>query len=891
MKARRHDDLRLVALWLTGLIGGRSGRLLGAVAGVALTVALIGCLGAFTVSASRTMARRAVANVTVDWQLLLTPDADPAGIAGILGAAVPVAALRQVGYADAAGFTADTGGTVQTTGPGKVLGIDAGYPDLFPDQMRLLLGSFDTAGDGALIAEQTAANLHVSVGGTVSVERDGRDPLAVRIAGVVALPNADQLFQAIGVPKGIAPQAPPDNVVILPLERWRQAFGGSGSHRQLHVRLDRRTLPPDPVDAFVHVRTLANNVEARTAGSAVIGDNLAARLDAVRSDALYARVLFLFLGMPGVILAALLTTAVTASGAERRRREQALLRTRGASLGQILALAGIEAAAIGIGGLVFGTGIAVVAAGAWGLAPPGAAPGGILGAAAAGLLLALAAVLLPAWRDARCRTVASARSTGRPHPPLWQRLHLDLGFLALAALVYWRAAGTGYRIVLAPEGVAETSVHYEAFLAPLCLWIGAGLLAMRLTRIGLDRGRRKLAAVLKPAVGDLSATIAASLARQRDRIARNMALVAVAFAFATSTAVFNATWQAQARVDAELTNGADVTVTGAPDQPASPVLQRLKALPGVRAAQPMMHRFAYVGSDLQDLYGIDPAAIGEATAMSDAWFATATAAEALDLLRRTRDGVLVSDETVRDFQLQPGDTLNLRIRNAADHRYRSVAFRFIGIVREFPTAPKDSFLVANAAYLAEQTGSDAAEIVLLRTSGDTAAAEVASAARRVVATLPGLRVGTIGEAQALIASSLTAVDLRGLTGLELAFAVLMIAGVTGLVLGLDLAERRRTFTILTALGARPRQLGAFLWSEGAVVVVPGAVLGTATGFAVASVLVALLGGAFDPPPESLSVPLPYLIAALLGALCCAAAAVMAAFVSCRKPDPRLLRLN
>src|SRR5690242_8735579 len=198
MTARRRGALQLAVLWLAGLIGGRSGRLLGAVAGVALTVALIGCLGAFTVSASRTMARRAVANVTVDWQLLLTPDADPAGIAGILDAAVPVAALRQVGHADAAGFAADTGGTVQTTGPGKVLGIDAGYPDLFPDQMRLLLGSFDTAGGGALIAEQTAANLHVSVGDTVSVERDGRDPRAVRIAGVVALPNADQMFQAIG---------------------------------------------------------------------------------------------------------------------------------------------------------------------------------------------------------------------------------------------------------------------------------------------------------------------------------------------------------------------------------------------------------------------------------------------------------------------------------------------------------------------------------------------------------------------------------------------------------------------------------------------------------------------------------------------------------------------
>src|SRR5262249_62166242 len=38
------------------------------------------------------------------------------------------------------------------------------------------------------------------------------------------------------------------------------------------------------------------------------------------------------------------------------------------------------------------------------------------------------------------------------------------------------------------------------------------------------------------------------------------------------------------------------------------------------AVQPMMHRFAYVGNDLQDLFGINPRTIGTATPMSDAFF-------------------------------------------------------------------------------------------------------------------------------------------------------------------------------------------------------------------------------------------------------------------------------
>ena len=47
-------------------------------------------------------------------------------------------------------------------------------------------------------------------------------------------------------------------------------------------------------------------------------------------------------------------------------------------------------------------------------------------------------------------------------------------------------------------------------------------------------------------------------------------LLALTVAFAASTATFNATYQAQAEVDAQLTNGADVTVTEAPGATVAP---------------------------------------------------------------------------------------------------------------------------------------------------------------------------------------------------------------------------------------------------------------------------------------------------------------------------------
>ncbi len=879
-------------LWLKGLLSRLSGRLLGAMVGVALTVALLASIGSFIASGMASMTRRAIAAVPVDWQVQLVPGADPTAVMAALGRSTAYSAVEPVGYADVAGYSARTGGTVQTTGPGTVVGLGPQYRSRFPAELRQLIGS----PDGVLLGQQMAANLHVTVGDRVTIRRVGLPPVSVRVDGVVARPYADSFFQAVGVPPGAAPQAPPDNVVFLPAGLWHRFFDPQAAVRpdsvrtQLHVRIA-HDLPADPAQAYTDVLGRAHHLEALISGSGIVADNLAARLLGARADALYAQVLFVFLGLPGVVLAVLLTFAVAASGADRRRREQALLRIRGASTVQILRLESMEALIVGAGGVAIGLGLTALAARI--VAPAGASGDATAvlwtaGAAVVGLALAAVAVLAPAWAQARRPPWIAARAVvGRPGTPLWQRVYLDFAFLAASAVAFWLTARSGYQVVLAPEGVAQSSVAYQAFLAPVCLWLGVGLLAMRLGEGSLARGRRALGSLLRPLARGLAGAVAASMGRQRVLVTRGAVLVAVAVSFAISTAVFNTTYNAQSRVDAELTNGADVTVTGSTASPPGSRLAALAALPGVVAAQPMQHRFAYVGNDLQDLYGIDPAHIGEATRMSDAFFGTGTARATLAALAAEPDGVLVSAETARDYQLTPGERVNLRLQNASDHQYHVVPFRFVGIVREFPTAPKDSFLVANARYVARQTGTDAAEVVLLRTTGNPAA--VAARARAVVGVLPGARVTDLGSVQRAIGSSLTAVDLHGLTRLELAFAVLLVAGAAGLVMALGLAERRRTFAILAALGANDMQRGAFLWSEGLLILAAGSLIGAATGFAVAQMLVKLLTGVFDPPPQGLSVPWIYLVLLAAAATASTAAAVLGAQAASRRPPVEALR--
>jgi putative ABC transport system permease protein len=339
-------------------------------------------------------------------------------------------------------------------------------------------------------------------------------------------------------------------------------------------------------------------------------------------------------------------------------------------------------------------------------------------------------------------------------------------------------------------------------------------------------------------------------------LAKAVTLVALTAAFAASTAVFNSTYQQQAEVDARLSNGADVTVTESPGVTVGPQgATSLAKVPGVKSVEPLQHRFAYVGADLQDLYGVQPQSIGAAGKLQNGWFAGGTAKQLMDSLAKRPDGVLVSAETVKDFQLRPGDLVRLRLQDGATKQLKTIPFHYIGVAKEFPTAPKDSFFVANQSYVAKTTGSDAVGAFLLQTDG-TSPSVVSQRVRAQVGT--SAQVTDIVNQRKVIGSNLTAVELSGLTKVELGFALALAVAASGLALGLGFNERRRTFAIASALGARGRQLGGFVWGESLFVTAGGLILGTVAAVAISDMLVKVLTGVFDPPPDVLAVPWTYL---------------------------------
>jgi putative ABC transport system permease protein len=456
------------------------------------------------------------------------------------------------------------------------------------------------------------------------------------------------------------------------------------------------------------------------------------------------------------------------------------------------------------------------------------------------------------------------RAVRRDKKPLWQTLYVDVVALVVSGLVYWLTARTGFSAVVNPDSNPTLSLSIYMFLAPALLWLGATLLLVRLRgRIFALAGR-----LAGSRASSRTGFLLASASRRAATVNRGLLVVGLLLAFGVNLAVFTATYDQQARVDAELTLGADVVAAAPPGAVTQQGLtSQIAHVPGAAAVTPVDHSYAYVGPDLQDTFGIDAATITRATTLRDSYFLGGTASQTLDRLRKTPDGIIVSKETIKDYSLNVGDLLRLRVLNHSDGKFHVVPFHVIGIVQEFPSAPKDSFMVTNIAYLQHVSHDTGPNVVFVKSTGNpvTTARNVAAAT-----SSSGTIVKNISDQTAQTVSSITTVNLRGISRIEEVFAILLAAAAMILFATVGLAERRQELATMTVLGASLRDVAAFVWTEVAFVLAASFALAALLGWLLAEMLVAMLQHVFDPPPDHLAVPWLYLFAlggaAVLGAL-------------------------
>jgi ABC-type antimicrobial peptide transport system permease subunit len=219
-----------------------------------------------------------------------------------------------------------------------------------------------------------------------------------------------------------------------------------------------------------------------------------------------------------------------------------------------------------------------------------------------------------------------------------------------------------------------------------------------------------------------------------------------------------------------------------------------------------------------------------------------------------------------------------------------VTLHAVGIVKDFPGFAQGIDLVGNLAFYQSTTGISTVSVFLVHTS-DPSPAAVAHVADLIRAG-PGRSAPLLIETTATNRdqSSLTAVNLRGLGGLQAVYTALISAAAIGIfVFGL-LLQRRKEYVTMRAIGIRMAQLWGLVFGEAAFVALASLLIGTITGAVMAYMFVKILAPLFTILPTSLTVPadqLATLVTLVLGGM---ALSVALAARSLRRLNPvELLR--
>jgi len=839
---------------------------LGAVIAAALLVAII----LFSTASGATLTRRALSPVPVDAQVVVqSGDAAVAGAIAAADAAVAATLPFDLVHFDTARL--DSGGAATQTSAGVLVGLPDGYTSatgLFPV-------SAGTAVPGQVtISRDLATNLGARPGDSLTFALPGGGSITLTVSGIVDITGADQVLGPVDAAHRAAGFNPPANVAAMDLASVRAIVesripsgtiesDASGStpggpvstaetavRQEFHLRYDHSQLPGDPVAAQTWLDQARRRIELQGAGSFIVADDASASLAPIIGDLAWGQILFVFLGLPGIVLAFVLARLSSQSGAQELRRHVSLLRARGASSRQLaMVLVGAETLTAALGAMVGAACGVVLAFVLFGAELAAADPTSRI-ATAILLVVPLTALLavLAAAGSLRALT-ASSLASGRQEvqrvgKPTWERLYLDVIVIGAAIATYFAVSAGGVHPAVTSEGNPTVTLALSSFVAPFLLWIGGSLLLLRIASMGLRRSDR-LSAGLGRLLGPGGALAAPSLAARVSVASRLLVLVALSLSFAISVSMFEATYRQQQRVDAELTLGADLKAT--PNTASDATAVQAVADAGASAVSPFTQKVVYVGAEAQDLLAIDATTLPTVSPLGDGFFAGSTAADAMAALRRTPDGVLVSSETATDYSIVPGDHLKIRVPDR-DGTLRDVEFQMVGIALEFPTAPKDAFLVANLEYVAGQVGDPRISFVLARSGGE---GDTDAIARRLGASW---HVDGLASVTSRLANGITSVDLGALVTIDILFAVLIASLGAGIFVLAGVADRSRELAALQAIGAEPRQVRAMLAGEVMTVAVAGGVAGVATGALVGVTLLTILAGIFDPPADAPVMP-------------------------------------
>ncbi len=844
------------------------------------------------------------------------------------------------------GVTNSTPGPVSFMMSADFVGIDPAHPPT-PIRGAPVTGTLDVPNGSAAISSSLASALGIRIGdrvrlvnqvstyigGNYTIVNNTANLTVVGLLGSVSYQNSYPTPVYIPGPIYYGPYLVVVNFRDMPWILRQMQLIAAPYTLEGQIWIDRLYYvnPYDTASSKQNIARLVFRLQSMLFGYGYVTDNLSPQLDYFQSQMTFLRVEFLVLSTPVILLGLYLgAIGVDLSHAERRR-ELAILKTRGASRAQLVRLLLTESLFGGIIAAILGLAAGVILSRfLLGVVNPfagvSASPGEFLITRDTVLTVVILSVVLMAlvtFRSARRTASLPVVETLRYYTPGETRVHysprtdiilLSIG-IGVYALVVYQAVSGGNLFTFLIGGLVFVLLPFM----PILIIIGATRLATRSTvRVYAATSR-----VFEPLAKNMSHIIRQNLVRNPRRASNIAIIIALGLGFGMFTLSYFASSQLNQAMDLRANLGADVVVQGGycygfgcPSSPtdAPSFKTNLSAVVGIGEAARVSY-LSYVNTFISgpptyyggyqpvQFFSLDPLAYFNVTQPEPWYFSQGTAQDALAVLDKPGE-VLVTQYMADQVGIVPGVVIPLTASGYNPTNGTSVEYRMNvtvgGFVRALPGLPGAAFggygyygygPTSNvyAVYGSHDTFSKFENVSASLAGGsDAYLASLRPGAdwQKVKQDIEALGVSNVQVYQEQLAQMQNNIAVRSTNGfmaMEVAFIVVILTAGLCLILYAATLERDTEFAAIIARGATGWQTAGILVGEGFSILLVGLAVGAGMGILTAYIETDLLYAGIGSPAPPL-VPLLFVLppeALLLLLLAPAAMLVGALLVSLR----------
>ncbi len=425
----------------------------------------------------------------------------------------------------------------------------------------------------------------------------------------------------------------------------------------------------------------------------VLDTDLGAVLDQFESDLFFNR-LPMFVVLILIVLVVLYYVVTLASLlVDAQRSEVALLRSRGATSRQILAVFVIEAGVLSALAVIVGPLLALAGVSAIGLLPfyedlnagralPVQLTWGAYQLALVGGGLSMLALFVPAVRAARLGLLTDRRSRARPPRLAFvQRYYLDLGLLGIVLFLFWQLTQQGSFV--ATDVFGEESVNNLVLAVPALFLVAAGIALLRIFPAAMDLTGRVMSSSIGSRIFPPSVVLGIwQMARSPASHSRLSLLLILTAGLGVFAASFATTLERSATEQVLYDSGADLrlpSITSATGGPSFRAEDELAEIEGVVAASGVYRETGSVSSGFSnetfDLLGVDSEGIEDVAWFRDD-FSSGSLSNTLQQIEvGGAGGILIPEDgfwltaMIRPLSRQPDTVFIGRLSDANDRYY------------------------------------------------------------------------------------------------------------------------------------------------------------------------------------------------------------------------------